>query len=145
MLAPIAPNLSDSARSGPHPCGNRRWSYKRSKSHLRRSLHQDTWSLRPRLDELVATHAHATCSNDTVNRTKDTLHEFRLGFPVVLVVLNDAEGINPEALQTETTGNIDSILERLWEWCDVDTLPELLDFFFCKCRTWRALLEPSAV
>jgi hypothetical protein len=113
VLAPVAPNLSDSARSGPHPCGNRRWPYKLSKSHLRRSLHQDTLSLRPRLYEPVATPARATCSDDTVSRAKDAFHEFRLGFPVVLIVLNDIEGIDPEALQTETTGDIDSILEHL--------------------------------
>ena len=115
MLAPIAPNLSDSARSGPYSSGNRRLPTNVVSPISRRSLHQDTWSLRPRLDEPVTTPARATCSDDTVSRAKDALHEFRVGFPVVLVVLNDTEGIDPEALQTETKGDIDSILERLWE------------------------------
>jgi hypothetical protein len=32
-----------------------------------------------------------------------------------LVILDDTEGIDPEALQMETTSNTDSILEGLWE------------------------------
>lgn len=98
------------------------------------SLHHDTLSLRPRPEEPVAGSLGTTGGDSTVRRAEDALHEFGLGLPVVFVILDDAEGINPEEMQTKAAGDVNGIPESLWKERDIDGLGELLDVRFVRAE-----------
>jgi hypothetical protein len=57
-------------------------------------------------------------------------HKFGLSLPVVLVILYDTERINPEAFQSQTTGNMDSILKGFWESCYLEAALKIIDVGF---------------
>jgi len=72
-------------------------------------VHGDSLSLRPRFQKSIICAGGARCGNDAIGRAENFLHALRLVTPIVFVVLDDAERVNPEILMAETARDLDCI------------------------------------
>jgi hypothetical protein len=70
------------------------------------------------------------CGNSESRLDVDAVHLTGLFFPVCIRVLENAQGIYPQILETQPPCNSDGILDGTREFCDRNFLSEGSDVFF---------------